>query len=740
MTTSGATLSFDREAVGLLIRQYWGFDQLRPLQEEAIRAGLGRRDSLVVMPTGGGKSLCYQVPPLLTNRTDVVVSPLISLMKDQVDGLRECGYPAAALHGGMSIEEIREAERGIATRKFRLVFVAPERLLASSFLRLMEAVEVHSFAIDEAHCISHWGHDFRPEYRRLATLKQRFPRGSIHAFTATATERVRTDIVEQLQLIDPAVLIGNFDRPNLTYRVVPRVDAQQQIREAIRRHHKEAVIVYCISRRETERLAEFLKRQRIRAEAYHAGMEKDDRRRIQDAFAEERLDVIVATVAFGMGIDRSNVRCVIHSAMPKSIEHYQQETGRAGRDGLEAECVLFYSAKDAIRWDKLIRMSAEGANRPEEVIAASTELLRHIRQYCNQPQCRHASLVEYFGQRLEKATCGACDVCLGEIDGVIEGTIIAQKILSCVARVEQRFGVKHVADVLRGAYTKAIQQLSHDKLSTFGLLREMSTGAIGNMTYQLVDQELLAVTGVDRPVLKLNDDSWAVMRGKRTVKLIRPRLEVAHAASSSTTWEGVDRGLFEHLRELRAHIAGERGVAAFVVFADTTLRELAARRPTQLDKMSGITGIGGKKLADLGEQFAEAIKKYCLQNGLSMNVPARGSYRPAPRAPVSTPRPRSASRQIAFPMFADGESIEAVMNRLERSRGTALKYLVEYIQAERPEEIDAWVDRAIYAKVASAMEVVGNQSLKSVWEHLGGEVDYVAIQLVRAHINLANSA
>ncbi|HEV3416528.1 MAG TPA: RecQ family ATP-dependent DNA helicase, partial [Pirellulales bacterium] len=344
-----------------VVRRYWGFDTLRPLQPEAIRAALAGRDSLVVMPTGGGKSLCYQVPPLVDDSLDIVVSPLISLMKDQVDGLRTCGYPAACLHSGLSAEERREVEAGLAEQKFRLLFLAPERLVNDWFLQFVARMNVRRFAIDEAHCISHWGHDFRPEYRQLSVLRQRFPQASLHAFTATATPQVRDDIVAQLGLRDPEVLVGRFDRPNLIYRILPLVDRADQTVEVLRRHEGEAAIVYCLSRKDTEQMVATLKANGIGAAHYHAGLTPEQRHRAQEAFSEERLDVIVATVAFGMGIDRSNVRCVLHSAMPKSIEHYQQETGRAGRDGLEAECVLLYTAADVIPWESLVEFSAKDA-------------------------------------------------------------------------------------------------------------------------------------------------------------------------------------------------------------------------------------------------------------------------------------------------------------------------------------------------------------------------------------------
>ncbi len=593
------------------VRQYWGYDQLRPLQEEAIRAELEHRDSVVVLPTGGGKSLCYQVPPILTNRTDIVISPLISLMKDQVDGLRACGYPAAALHSNLSRDQWDEAVRDILSGECRLVFVSPERILTPSFLRLVEHINLRAFAIDEAHCISHWGHDFRPEYRQLATLKQRFPQASVHAYTATATERVRRDIAAQLKLNEPAMLVGTFDRPNLTYRVVPRLEVRAQVADVIRRHDKQAVIVYCLSRKDTERMAEALSAAGINAQPYHAGMSPNERRRTQDAFADESLDVVTATVAFGMGIDRSNVRCVIHATMPKSIEHYQQETGRAGRDGLEAECVLFYSAADAIRWESLIRKSAEEANASEEVITAKNNLLDQMRLFCTIPRCRHRALSEYFGQSYPKDDCEACDVCLNETEGIEDATITAQKILSCVARVQQRFGVVHVVDVLAGANTERIHQWGHDQLSTYGLLKETPRKTLINWVYQLVDLSLLARTNNEHPVLQLNDASWEVMRGERTVRLMRTRAEVVTKTRAAIqSWEGVDRDLFEHLRGVRRELAQQQAVPAFAIFGDAALRDMARKCPATRDEFLAVHGVGNAKLKQFGRRFIAEIQAF----------------------------------------------------------------------------------------------------------------------------------
>ncbi len=602
------------------VRHYWGFDELRPLQEEAIRAELAQRDSVVVLPTGGGKSLCYQVPPVMAGCTNIVVSPLISLMKDQVDGLRQCGYPAAALHSGMGAREREEAIREILGGQVRLVFVSPERVLAPWFLDIAQRLDIRAFAVDEAHCISHWGHDFRPEYRRLATLKEHFPQASVHAYTATATERVRHDIAEQLRLTDPAVLVGIFDRPNLTYRVVPRVDRHVQVAEVIRRHHKEAVIIYCLSRRDTETIADVLERGGINAQPYHAGMGPEQRRRTQDAFADESLDVVTATVAFGMGIDRSNVRCIIHATMPKSVEHYQQETGRAGRDGLEAECVLFYSAADVMRWESLIRKSAEGAADPEQVIEAKMHLLHKMKLLASMPQCRHRALSEYFGQAYPRDNCEACDVCLNETEGLEDATITAQKILSCVARVQERFGIGYVVDVLVGSDTDMIRRCGHEQLSTYGLLKETPRKALTNYVYQLVDQGLLERTAGDRPVLQLNGASWEVMRSRRKVLLIQPKAKrVTKTRVDRESWEGVDRGLFEHLRAVRSELAREQGVPAFVIFSDATLRDMTRSRPAAPEAFRGVHGVGDAKLAQFGERFIREIASYCSEKGLPID-------------------------------------------------------------------------------------------------------------------------
>jgi len=599
--------------VAAILQRWWGFDKLRPLQADAIDAALGGRDSLVVMPTGGGKSLCYQLPPLVGDSTDVVISPLVALMKDQVDGLEAIGYPAAALHGGLSPAERGRIRERLAAGELRLLFTAPERLVNTGLLDLLATVGVKRFAIDEAHCISHWGHDFRPEYRQLALLRERFPAASLHAFTATATPRVRDDIVAQLSLRRPTVLVGTFDRPNLCYRVVPRTDRNAQVAEILGRHRGEASIVYCISRAETERLAARLAAAGFLARPYHAGLDQGERRRTQEAFARETIDVVVATVAFGMGIDRSDVRLVLHTGLPKSLEAYQQETGRAGRDGLAAECVLLYSSADVFSWEALVRRSAAeaelGADESAALVAGQMEHLHAMRRYAQAARCRHAALSEYFGQAYPPAACGACDVCLGETDALPEATVTAQKILSCVARVQQRFGVRHVCEVLRGARTEAVLRHGHDRLSTFGLLPTLDQRTAENLVHQLLDLELLDRSGGDRPVIALNERSWEVLKGNRPVVLLEPRAARSTRPTKGETddWEGVDRDLFERLRVWRRRVADARGKPAWTILDDKALRAIARERPASPAALLRCRGIGEKRLADFGAVILDIV-------------------------------------------------------------------------------------------------------------------------------------
>jgi ATP-dependent DNA helicase RecQ len=615
------------DAIAAAALRSFGFTELRPLQREAIAAALAGRDALTVLPTGGGKSLCYQVPPLVSGRLSVVVSPLIALMQDQVAGLRLAGYPAAALHSNLTSREQAEIRRQVEAGELRLLLVAPERLLAEPFLCWLAGREIGAFAIDEAHCISEWGHDFRPEYRQLSSLRERFPGVPLHAYTATATPRVRADIVRQLRLCDPVLLVGRFDRPNLTYRVLPRVDRRQQIAAAVARHPGAAAIVYCISRRDTEQVAAELRARGIDAAAYHAGLDASLRTRISADFRAEKLAVVVATVAFGMGIDRGDVRLVVHAALPKSIEQYQQETGRAGRDGLPAECLLLHSASDAALWRSLAERSADEAGTPPEVLAAQLALLARMQRLASRVECRHRALSEYFGQAYEAASCGACDVCLAELVAVPDAHVTAQKILSVVARCGQAFGAGHVIDVLRGRATQRVVARGHDRLPTFGLLASISAARLGSFVDQLIGAGDLARTDGEFPVLALTAGSREVLRGERQAVLVeaagtsreRPRRARGKAAPAGPL-ATPERELFEALRALRRAIASELGVPPYVVFGDVTLEELARVRPSSRARLLGVRGIGQHKAAAFGERFLAAIAAHCRERGLALDA------------------------------------------------------------------------------------------------------------------------
>ncbi len=701
------------------LREYWGFDTLRPLQAESIAATLDGRDSLTVMPTGGGKSLCYQLPPLVTDRLTLVVSPLIALMQDQAAGLKLAGVPAAAAHS-LTTEKDRDAMHALANSgELRLLLVAPERLLSPSFLSWVVKLRPGHIAIDEAHCISQWGHDFRPEYRRLRELRETLPGVPIGAYTATATPRVRDDIIDQLHLKDAAVHVGTFDRPNLTYRVLSRSSPSEQVASVLRRHKDQAAIVYCLSRRDTETNAAALTARGIPAEAYHAGLDANRRRRISEHFRTERVNVICATVAFGMGIDRSDVRCIVHATLPKSVEHYQQETGRAGRDGLPAECVLLYSPGDVARWRDLMARPSKDPHHDDTpvdpaALQAQMDLLRHMARLAGGAACRHRAISEYFGQSYEPSNCNACDACLGEIKEAPDSHAIAQKILSCVFRVQQRFGLAHVADVLVGKNSQKIRDYKHDQLSTFGLLKPLGRARVGGYIDQLLEAGHLERTDDEFPTIRLGASAGAVLKGELRASLVDlGGGDTASGASSdpNATPTGDEEALFEALRIWRRATADALGVPPFVVFADSTLKELARVKPKSSDELLAITGIGQRKLADFGQGVLATIAAFL-----------------ASHKEASKPLPPQAAA-----LFDQGESIERVAKTLDRALGTVGEYLATYVARNRPASIDAWVQPAVQTQVKDALARVGPGRLKPIYDALEGRVPYAEIRIVLAH-------
>lgn len=610
MLDSPSSAAHDEQNLRRVLSAYWGYDGFRPLQYEAMSCALRGVDSLVVLPTGGGKSLCYQVPALCMDGMTLVVSPLISLMKDQVDALRACGVEADCVNSSLSPGERRNVARRIRQGTTKLLYLAPERLMIDSTLAYLSDVEISMIAVDEAHCISAWGHDFRPEYRRLGLVKEYFPDVSIHAFTATATERVQRDVIEQLGLREPEVFVGSFDRPNLTYRVVRRTQRIKQIRQVIDRHPQESGIIYCISRNDVETVCQSLQDAGYRSAAYHAGLEDRARQRAQEDFINDRVETIVATIAFGMGIDKPDVRYVIHAGMPKSLENYQQETGRAGRDGLESECVLLFSGNDYHVWKTMIESSEENEG--------ALDALQAMYKYCSSVTCRHRALVQHFGQRYVDEHCSACDVCLEEIQTVDDSLVIAQKILSCVARLGQRFGGEYTSLVLAGSNDQRIESRGHDQLSTYGLLGDQDRRTIREWIEQLVEQHYLEKSG-EFNVLSITPLGRIVLKGEATPRLLKPHQRSERTAKNrtATNWDGVDRELFDALRELRKRLARDQGVPAYIVFGDATLREMARVRPSSTTTLLQVKGVGFHKLEQFGEAFLAELNRVCRERELS---------------------------------------------------------------------------------------------------------------------------
>ena len=600
-------------ALAGILEHVWGFSSFRPLQHEAMEAVVNRRDSLLVLPTGGGKSLCFQAPAMVLDGLAIVVSPLISLMKDQVDTLVGNGVPAACYNSAMPSDQKSEVARGLREGKYRLLYVAPERLVGEGgdgFQNLLSMRPISFIAVDEAHCISQWGHDFRPEYRQLARLRDRWPDVSLHAFTATATARVRKDIISQLGLRDAVELVGSFDRPNLIYRVLARSSLKTQILDVLERHRGQAGIIYCTSRKEVDALAQWLQDTGWRARPYHAGMADDERHRNQDAFLNEEIDLIVATVAFGMGIDRSDVRFVIHAGAPQSLEHYQQESGRAGRDGLEAECVLISSGADFLEWRMMLEKNGELSD-------ARRALMRDMERYAASVGCRHKRLVGYFGEGYTKDDCGACDYCLGELEQVADSVTVARKVLSCVARVGQRFGAAHVTNVLRGSDSDQVRSRGHHELSVFGLMKDATIDELRGYIDQLLAHGLLQQSGEEYPILQISTDGHALLKDAgampdlslaRQKRPDRTRLQKKSRVETEG-WHGVDRDLFEELRVLRLEIARRRRVPPYVIFHDTTLREIARLKPKTVEELRHVYGVGDRKAQDLGELILSAVSR-----------------------------------------------------------------------------------------------------------------------------------
>jgi len=616
-----ASQAADSDVLHAKLKEVFGYETFRPLQEEIVRATLGGRDALALLPTGGGKSLCYQLPALLRPGLTVVISPLIALMKDQVDSMTATGVAATFLNSTLDESEARARLRGLYNGDYRLLYLAPERLFAGTFVERLREWEVAAVAVDEAHCISEWGHDFRPEYRRLAELRGMLPDVPFLALTATATERVRADILTQLKLRDPAVLVGSFNRPNLTYRVLDKEKPSAQVLAFVRERPADSGIVYCQSRKGCESLADHLNRNGVAARPYHAGLGERERSRNQEAFLRDEVRVMCATIAFGMGVNKPNVRFVIHHDLPKNVEGYYQETGRAGRDGLPADCLLLFRASDVAKQLAFLDEIGDPAQRRVAELQ-----LRQMIHYSETTGCRRRDLLEYFGEPFDGSGCGACDNCL-EPRETWDGTVAAQKLLSTVYRARESgmrgdaaFGLAHHAEVLTGGDTERIRRWGHEKLTTWGIGKEHSRGEWQAIGRELMRLGYMRSSKGEFPTVEVTDDGMNVLRARATVTLTRLPARLAEkgaaAPAAARPAKGragdivCDETLFDLLRTLRRSIADELAVPAYIVFGDVTLREMARDMPMTRNALTQITGVGAKKLEQFGDPFLAAIREY----------------------------------------------------------------------------------------------------------------------------------
>jgi ATP-dependent DNA helicase RecQ len=589
-----------------ILKNVFGYDSFWPLQEEIISHTLGKKDALVVMPTGGGKSLCYQIPALMFEGLTVVASPLISLMKDQVDQLRECGVPAIFLNSTVTAGQYRSHVERLKRNAVKLLYLAPEALLATRTLALLSSLKVDCFAVDEAHCISEWGHDFRPEYRQLLDVRSHFPAAACVAMTATATERVREDIKNSLR-IDPAnEFIGSFNRPNLFLEVVPKTAPLEQILEFLKQYPNESGIIYCFSRQQTDDLHALLSRRGYSVRPYHAGLSDEERTQNQELFIRDDIQIIVATIAFGMGINKSNVRFVVHHDLPKSLDTYYQEIGRAGRDGMPAHCLLLFGYGDIQKIQYIIQQKTEQEQRVANI------LLSTLLGFAETDLCRRIPLLSYFGESYALDNCGMCDNCRTDKDVLIDITIPAQMFLSCIKRTGELFGAGHIIDVLRGSQSQKALKFGHDKLSTYGIGTVYSAKQWRHLARQFIQKGLL-IHEYEHGSLKLTPKAWGVLRAKET---IMGRLEETKKDKKENLKRGkepldsYDTSLFDVLRKKRKELADEANIPPFTIFHDRTLKELAAHMPKTHEELAGIYGIGAAKLGKYGDIFLRIIRHY----------------------------------------------------------------------------------------------------------------------------------
>jgi ATP-dependent DNA helicase RecQ len=714
-----------------LLKKHFGYDEFRPLQEEIIGHVTSKHHALVIMPTGAGKSLCYQLPAMYFDGLTLVISPLIALMKDQVDSLRENGIAAEFINSSLSFEEIARIQESVRTGKVKILYIAPERLALENFRTFLKRLPISLIAIDEAHCISEWGHDFRPDYRNLKKLREDFSMVPVIALTATATVKVRQDIIEELSLQQAEIFSGSFNRHNLHYMVRSKKSAFEQLVELLGKYRGQSVIIYCFSRKSTEALAEALRESNFKALPYHAGLDQLRRKETQDQFIRDEIPIIVATIAFGMGIDKPDVRLVVHFDLPKSLEGYYQETGRAGRDGLPSDCVLFYSYGDKIKQDFFIRVITDQKERKMAEMK-----LQQVIEFCELQSCRRAFLLNYFGEDWPEENCRSCDACLSPNE-TFDATEITYKILSAIIRTNERFGTNYVVDILLGKKHKRIIAQGHDHLSVFGIEKNFQEEALRQIVRSLLTRGLIIKDDGEYPTLSVSPEGRIFLQKREKITLPQPKISQKIITAPQQEDLTFDVELFEELRSLRKKLADQKGVPPFVVFSDVSLRQMSHYFPQSLENFQKISGVGAMKLAEYGEQFLQVIQNYTKEKNIQeKNIPFKQTTsREKVKVRSGT---QGATYQQTRNLLVQKLALAEMAQKRGLSQGTILSHLEKLIMAGEKLDLahlELPSDRMM--KIRAAFQKSGGLTLNPVREILGEDFSYEELRLARIFLQMA---